>query len=103
MEMMISYISKPRLERGFILDDTCYIDYSVSYKLIFGGLAEWSIAFYLQRVEVIALRIRILFMILEGWLSGRKRFTANEVGVNASQGFESLTLRKKKNLSVLFV
>jgi hypothetical protein len=30
---------------------------------------------------------------MESWLSGRKRFTANEVRAQALQGFESLTLR----------
>lgn len=30
----------------------------------------------------------------ESWLSGRKRFTANEVNCKRFQGFESLTLRK---------
>ena len=33
------------------------------------------------------------YKITESWLSGRKRFTANEVGCKSSQGFESLTLR----------
>lgn len=30
---------------------------------------------------------------MESWLSGRKRFTANEVNCQRFQGFESLTLR----------
>ena len=32
----------------------------------------------------------------EMWLSGRKRFTANEVGFNRPRGFESHRLRKLK-------
>lgn len=31
---------------------------------------------------------------MESWLSGRKRFTANEVRCKNLQGFESLTLRR---------
>jgi hypothetical protein len=34
---------------------------------------------------------------MESWLSGRKRFTANEVRFKRLQGFESLTLRKYQN------
>lgn len=32
---------------------------------------------------------------MEGWLSGRKRLTANEVGSKSSHGFESHTLRQE--------
>ena len=33
---------------------------------------------------------------METWLSGRKRFTANEVGFNRPRGFESHRLRQMK-------
>ncbi len=36
---------------------------------------------------------------MESWLSGRKRFTANEVRFKRLQGFESLTLREHRNKS----
>ena len=35
---------------------------------------------------------------MESWLSGLKRLTANEVRVKPLRGFESLPLRKVKNL-----
>ncbi len=35
------------------------------------------------------------YRLLESWLSGRKRLTANEVGGKTSRGFESHTLRQK--------
>ena len=38
-------------------------------------------------------------LLTEGWLSGRKRFTANEVRCKSLQGFESLTLRRHQNQS----
>ncbi len=37
------------------------------------------------------------FVIMESWLSGRKRLTANEVSLYRDRGFESRTLRKTKS------
>jgi hypothetical protein len=39
---------------------------------------------------------------LEGWPSGLRRTPGKRVGVNASQGFESLPLRQKKYLIIIF-
>lgn len=42
-------------------------------------------------------------MIMETWLSGRKRLTANEVGCKSPRGFESLRLRNRDRAGYILV